>query len=192
MLRPFRFRGNALSAMLLFAAAGFTPPSFADSIRVPDGIAFTGANGNQTDIFGVGAYWSSLCECAPLKERGFDTRLAAQIAYWRGNERPTDHESLWEASMTPYLRWSTPPIGPVGLFAEAGLGVSFLSATRINTERRFGSTFQFNEQGNVGVSFGPRNRYEVAAFVRHVSNGGIKHPNSGITVFGGVFRVGFE
>ena len=192
MLRHFRFRATASNAMLLLAAAAFASMCFADSIRVPDGIALTGANGNQTDIFGVGTYWNSLCACAPLKENGFDTRLAAQIAYWRGNERPTDHQSLWEASVTPYLRWTTPPIGPVAVFAEAGVGASLLSATRINTERHFGSAFQFNEQGNIGVSFGPRNRYELAGFVRHVSNGGIKQPNNGITVFGGVLRVGFE
>src|SRR6266567_2700924 len=178
MLRHFRSQATALKAMLFLAAAGFASMCFADSIRAPDGIAFTGANGNQTDIFGVGTYWNSLCQCAPLKERGFDTRLAAQIAYWHGNERPTDHESLWEASVTPYLRWTTPAIGPVALFAEVGLGASLLSATRINTERHFGSAFQFNEQGNVGVAFGPHNRYELAGFVRHVSNGGIKEPNN--------------
>ncbi len=179
-------RSVLLAAMFSVAAASAAP------FPAPDGIAFTGANGNQTDIVGVGTYWSSLCPCTPLKERGFDTRLAAQIAYWRGNERPTDHKSLWEASVTPYLRWTSPAIGPVAVFAEAGVGASLLSATRINTERHFGSAFQFNEQGNVGVSFGPRNRYELAGFVRHVSNGGFKQPNNGITVFGGVLRVGFE
>lgn len=191
MLRSFRFI-PALRNALLLAAAGFAFVCHADVMRGPDGVAFTGANGNQTDVFGVGAYWNSLCVCAPLKEKGFDTRLAAQIAYWHGNERPTDHESLWEASVTPYLRWTSPAMGPATLFLEAGLGASLLSDTRINTERHFGSTFQFNEQGNVGVAFGPRNRYEIAGFVRHVSNGGIKQPNNGITVFGGMLRVGFE
>jgi lipid A 3-O-deacylase len=192
MLRYADLGRSALSGLLILASLALTPVAFADLVRAPDGIAVSGANGNQTDIFGIGTYWNSLCACAPLKALGFDTRLAAQVAYWHGKERPTDHESLWEASVTPYLRWMTPAMGPVALFAEAGVGASFLSATRINTERHFGSSFQFNEQGNIGIAFGPRNRYELAGFVRHVSNGGIKQPNNGITVFGGVFRVGFE
>jgi lipid A 3-O-deacylase len=191
-LRDFPVRPNSVRGFLLALALCISSSAFAGPFPIPDGIAVTGADGNQVKMFGIGTFWNSLCACAPLKELGFDTRLLAQLSYWRGYDESTDHRSLWEASVTPTLRWIAPATGPVAVFAEAGVGASALSATRINSERRFGSTFQFNEQGGLGVAFGEHRRFELAAYVRHVSNGGIKQPNNGITFFGGVFRVALD
>lgn len=155
----------------------------------PDGAALTFGYGDEVAIYGVAAHWDSLCACATLKDHGFETRLVAQLAYWRGREHSTEHESLWDASVTPMLRWAGPGVAAAQLFVEAGIGVRVLSATRINDERRFGSAFQFGEIGAVGFSFGERHRHEVGAYIQHVSNGGIKQPNSGLTYFGVVLRT---
>jgi hypothetical protein len=53
--------------------------------------------------------------------------------------------SLWEASVTPMLKWTAPALGPAAFIAGGGIGVSALSATRLNDTRAFGSAFQFNE-----------------------------------------------
>jgi hypothetical protein len=180
---------NSVRGLVLALTISVAPLAFAGGM--PDGVAVSAADGNQVKMYGIGTFWNSLCACAPLKDLGFDTRLLAQISYWHGYDEPSDHRSLWEASATPTLRWST-PAGPAAIFAEVGVGVSVLSATRINSERNFGSAFQFNEQGGLGVAFGEHRRFEVAGFVRHVSNGGIKEPNNGITFFGGVFRVALD
>src|SRR5437870_11549998 len=186
-LRDSPVRPNSVRGFLFALALCISSSAFAGPFPIPDGIAVTGADGNQVKMFGIATFWNSLCACAPLKELGFDTRLLAQLSYWRGYDESTDHRSLWEASVTPTLRWIAPAAGPVAVFAEAGVGVSALSATRINSERHFGSAFQFNEQGGLGVAFGEHRRFELAGYARHVSNGGIKQPNNGITFFGGVF-----
>ena len=191
-LRDFPVRRNSVRSVLLAVALCVGPCAFAAPFPMPDGVAVTGADGNQVKMFGFATFWNSLCACAPLKDLGFDTRLLAQLSYWRGYDESTEHRSLWEASLTPTLRWIAPATGPVAVFAEAGVGVSALSATRINNERRFGSTLQFNEEGGLGVAFGEHRRFELAAYVRHVSNGGIKQPNNGITFFGGIFRVALD
>lgn len=191
-LRDFQVRLNSVRSVLLAVALCVGPCAFAAPFPMPDGVAVTGADGNQVKMFGFATFWNSLCACVPLKDLGFDTRLLAQLSYWRGYDESTDHRSLWEASVTPTLRWTAPGTGPVAVFAEAGVGVSALSATRINNERHFGSAFQFNEQGGLGVAFGEHRRFELAAYARHVSNGGIKQPNNGITLFGGVFRVALD
>jgi hypothetical protein len=159
------------------------------TLSTPDGAALTVGYGDQVAIYGVAAYWDSLCACAILKDHGFDTRLVAQVAYWRGRQRPTAHESLWDASLTPMLRWAGPGVSGAQLFIEAGVGVRLLSATRINEDRGLGSAFQFGEIGGLGISFGEHHRYEVGAYVQHVSNGSIKQPNDGLTVFGVVLRA---
>jgi lipid A 3-O-deacylase len=116
-------------------------------------------------------------------------RIYGQIAYWRGTERPSDHESLWEGSVTPTLVWMGPSIGAATLFTELGVGISGLTETRLNTERQFATAFQFNEHYGVGLAFGEKRKYELAAYIRHVSNGSIKLQNDGDTFYGSVFRV---
>jgi hypothetical protein len=180
-----------LSALLL-AIAGATSANATADGWAPTGIGFTGASGNQTTLYGVQAFWDSVCACAPLKQYDLSMRVYGQIAYWRGTERPSDHEYLWEGSGTPTLVWMGPSIGATTLFTELGVGISFLSATRINTQRIFSTSFQFNEHLGVGLAFGEKRKYEVAAYVRHVSNGSIKEQNDGNTFFGGVFRVKFD
>ncbi|HVS57761.1 MAG TPA: acyloxyacyl hydrolase [Casimicrobiaceae bacterium] len=177
-----------LAAMISAASAN----AAADGIAAPTGLGVTAASGKQSKLYGLAAYWDSVCTCAPLAERGLGVRIYGQIAYWRGNERPTDFPFLWEASVTPTLRWTGPAIGETAFFSEAGLGVSALSATRLNETRHFAGTFQFNEHFGVGLAFGPKRRYEVATYWRHVSNGSIKQPNDGNTFFGGVFRVALD
>jgi Lipid A 3-O-deacylase (PagL) len=163
-----------------------------DHLFAPTGLGVTVASGDQTTLYGLSTYWDSVCTCAPLADRGLDLRIYAQVAYWRGTERPSDHQSLWEGSVTPALRWMGPAVGAATLFTDLGLGVSLISQTRINRDRQFATTFQFNEHFGVGLAFGEKRRYEVAAYVRHVSNGSIKQQNDGETFFGGVFRVALD
>jgi len=183
-----RVRGVLVAAMISAASAN----AAADGFRAPTGLGVTVASGDQTTLYGLSTYWDSICTCAPLAERGLDVRIYAQVAYWRGTQRPSDFRSLWEGSVTPTLRWIGPSVGAGAVFAEAGLGVSGISQTRINQDRQFATGFQFNEHFGVGLAFGEKRRYEVAAYVRHVSNGGIKQQNDGETFFGGVFRVALD
>jgi Lipid A 3-O-deacylase (PagL) len=185
-------RRYALRVLLAIMATAVGANAVADGIATPTGLGVTAASGKQSKLYGLAAYWDSVCTCAPLDERGLNVRIYGQIAYWRGNERPTDFPFLWEASVTPALRWMGPAIGEAAFFAEAGLGISALSATRLNETRHFASTFQFNEHFGVGLAFGPKHRYEVATYLRHVSNGSIKQPNDGNTFVGGVFRVALD
>ncbi|MDQ6916225.1 MAG: acyloxyacyl hydrolase [Pseudomonadota bacterium] len=166
--------------------------ALADGFPTPTGIGLTAASGDQTTLYGISTYWDSVCVCAPLAQYGLGVRIYGQIAYWRGNERPSDHESLWEGSVTPTLMWMGPSVGPTTFFTELGVGVSGLSQTRINRDRQFATTFQFNEHLGVGLAFGEKRKYEVAAYVRHVSNGSIKQQNDGETFFGGVLRTRFD
>lgn len=179
-------------SVLLAAITSAGANADAAGLFAPTGLGVTVASGDQTTLYGLSTYWDSVCTCAPLAERGLDVRIYAQVAYWRGTERPSDHQSLWEGSVTPALRWMGPAVGAATLFTDLGLGVSLISETRINRDRQFATTFQFNEHFGVGLAFGEKRRYEVAAYVRHVSNGSIKQQNDGETFFGGVFRVALD
>ena len=185
---PRRVRSVLLAAMISATSAN----AAADGFPAPTGLGVTVGSGDQTTLYGLSTYWDSVCTCAPLADRGLDVRIYAQVAYWRGTQRPSDFRSLWEGSVTPTLRWIGPSVGAAAIFAEAGLGVSGISRTRINQDRQFATGFQFNEHFGVGLAFGEKRRYELAAYVRHVSNGSIKQQNDGETFFGGVFHVALD
>jgi hypothetical protein len=177
----------ALVVMSLVLVSPLTATA-ADSLA-PDGLALTGGNGNGVDVIGVAANWNFAGIERAFDLRGFESRLVGQVSYWRGTQRPTEHGSLWDFSVTPMLRWTAPGTDAPRFFAEAGVGIHLLTATRINNERIFSTAFQFGEQAGGGFSFGPEHRYEIGAYLQHVSNAGIKKPNDGLTYIGVVFRV---
>jgi hypothetical protein len=163
--------------------------AIAASSIAPDGVALTGGYGRDVDIFGVALNWNFGGDEGTANQGGFETRLIGQIAYWRGTQRPTEHGSLWDFGLMPALRWTAPGAAEPRFFAEAGVGVNLLTATRINNDRVFSTAFQFGEQGGLGVSFGQHNQYELELYVQHVSNARIKEPNDGLTYVGLLFRI---
>src|SRR5207302_10848411 len=126
--RPKIFR-RVLDVLVAAMISAASANAAADGFRAPTGIGVTVASGDQTTLYGLSTYWDSICTCAPLAERGLDLRIYAQVAYWRGTERPSDHQSLWEGSVTPALRWMGPAVGAATLFTDLGLGVSLISQT---------------------------------------------------------------
>ena len=50
----------------------------------------------------------------------------------------------------------------------------------MNSERRFGTRFQYGDHIGVGVRYGPRYRYDLGVRLQHLSNGGLADPNPGI------------
>lgn len=174
----------------VIACAALVPLAHADAFA-PDGAELTFGQGHSVFVSGAALHWNSLCECAALKELGFDTRLVAQVSYWHAQQHPTEHGSLWDTGITPFLRWL--PSGTYSLqpFVEAGVGVHLLSHTRINNDRNLSTAFQFGETVGVGIAFGEHHRYEFGVYVQHESNASIKEPNPGLTYLGGVLRVGF-
>jgi len=155
---------------------------------LPDGVGASWAHGDTTMIYGVEAHWDSPAWMAFTKRIGLESRVTTDLAYWEGRES-SPHPHLWEVGVTPVLRWLAPDIANATPFVELGIGVHVLSQQRLNNERNFGSSFQFGEQGGIGIAFGTTTRYELGGYVEHVSNGGLYSANSGITVYGAMFRA---
>jgi hypothetical protein len=173
--------------MLLLAA--LSRAALASDWLVPDGVAFTAGYGKSVDVLGLAVNWNFAHDERSLLAGVFEPRLVAGVSYWRGTQQPNANRSLWDFGLTPVLRWSAPATASPRFFAEAGVGVHMLTATRINNNRIFSTAFQFGEQAGVGLAFGPEYRYELGAYVQHVSNARIKEPNDGLTYVGLLLRI---
>ncbi len=106
----------------------------------------------------------------------------ANIAYWRANQwldQPGNRKNLAVVGLTPVFRWES--ADKLGLYADAGIGVSLFSSVYRNTHRQLSTAFEFADHVGVGYVFA--NKWEIGARLQHYSNGGIKHPNGGVNLF---------
>lgn len=106
----------------------------------------------------------------------------ANIAYWRANQwldQPGNRKNLAVVGLTPVFRWES--ADKLGLYADAGIGVSLFSSVYRNTHRQLSTAFEFADHVGVGYVFD--NKWEIGARLQHYSNGGIKHPNGGVNLF---------
>ncbi|HET9653209.1 MAG TPA: acyloxyacyl hydrolase [Usitatibacter sp.] len=158
-----------IAPVLMTAAAAFTAhPGVAASFLVDSG------RNDGISMTGVGMSFHAV----RIRERaGWNVDLfwKPRVAYWHASGTP----DLWDVGITPAFRFSTPG----GFFGEAALGAHLLSHTRIGG-RELSTAFQFGEQLAAGFTFGRAREYALALRAEHVSNGGIRQPNDGITVVG--------
>ncbi len=61
---------------------------------------------------------------------------------------------------------------------DAGIGAHLLSELYNNNDDRLSTAFEFGSKLGIGYIFSPR--ASVGLSIQHYSNGGIKHPNSGV------------
>jgi len=98
---------------------------------------------------------------------------------------PGATQNIGDIGITPVLRWQSDD--KHGLYAEAGIGAHLLSEVYNNNGRAFSTSFQFGDHIGVGYVF--NNKLDIALKVQHFSNGGIKHPNSGVNF--AVLKAGY-
>jgi hypothetical protein len=148
-------------------------------------ISAQAGNGDAVDVLGVGFGWDKLRTWPLGSHVELDLSLLARVNRWHGTDANPVVENLWDFSLTPVLRiqgtkWP--------LFLDLGVGVHLLSHTRINENRQFSTRFQFGEFIGPGVRLGP---VDVSYRLEHVSNGGIKNPNDGLTYHSLVLQYHF-
>ncbi|WP_353234761.1 acyloxyacyl hydrolase [Diaphorobacter ruginosibacter] len=88
------------------------------------------------------------------------------------------YNHTWLLGLVPTLRWR-PDAGRSPWFAEAGIGLTYMTDRYITIHEEFSTSFNFASHLGVGYNFGDRRRHELQLRVEHLSNAGIKHPNPG-------------
>ncbi|HZP93265.1 MAG TPA: acyloxyacyl hydrolase [Burkholderiales bacterium] len=103
-----------------------------------------------------------------------------RIDRWRGHDAQGGNDGLWDASAMPIARYEVALRPGLDAYIQTGIGVHLLSQTQID-DRRLSTAFQFGELLGAGVRLGERAQYDLGVTLQHVSNGGIKRPNNGLT-----------
>jgi len=114
-----------------------------------------------------------------------------QIGVWHATQSGINGARVIDGSLTGVLTIRPSSSDRSPYYMDVGFGVHMLSHVRISDERNFGSSFQFGEFLGLGADLGERRQYSLAARVQHVSNGGIKKPNPGVTFMQVVLQYRF-
>jgi lipid A 3-O-deacylase len=113
----------------------------------------------------------------------------ANLAQWRGNAYRNvsgHHQNITVVGLTPVFRYERDD--KLGLYGEGGIGVSLFSELYNNSDNRLSTAFEFAD--HIGVGYVLDNKWDLSARIQHYSNGGIKHPNSGVNWF--VLRAAYR
>jgi len=145
-----------------------------------DSVAVWLGSGNHANLDGVAIQRDAR---APIRE--YDaSRLTGRVelvaGYIQGRKSEPNHHDIAIIGATPVLRLERPQ-GDRNVFLEGGIGIRLLSDATLYDDRHFSTAFQFGELLGVGVRFGPSQIYEVGMRIEHISNGGIKEPNDGVS-----------
>ncbi|MGZ3181291.1 MAG: acyloxyacyl hydrolase [Telluria sp.] len=144
-----------------------------------DGTSIEVATGTKTQIarFGV--------------QRGFESRWFESngthlsgywdftVAAWRLNQYhniPGATSHLWDIGVTPVWRFESD--NRKGWYGEGAIGAHWMSHLYNNNGHRLSTAYEFGDHIGLGYVFD--NNMEVGFKIQHYSNGGIKHPNSGV------------
>lgn len=101
------------------------------------------------------------------------------LAQWRGNAYRNvhgQHQNITVIGLTPTFRYQADE--RKGWYAEIGIGYHLLSELYNNDDNRLSTAFEFGDHLGAGYVFA--NGWEAGVKLQHFSNGGIKHPNSGV------------
>jgi hypothetical protein len=165
-------------ARIPFLATGLLLAAVQLSAHAVDGASLEVGTGNKTQFLRGSLQWNfqrPLYESEHLALRGY---WDLSLAEWRGNQydnRPGEHQNITEVGLTPMFRIQRPG---GKLYGEIGVGLHFLSHLYNNNNRKFSTSAEFGSKLGIGYSVTPQT--DIGLSVQHYSNGGIKHPNSGV------------
>ena len=100
------------------------------------------------------------------------------VSHWSAKQSGGERAALTQVGVTPLLRCRFDS-GRSPLFAEAGIGLSWLDSLYRSDRKQFSTRFNFYDAVGVGMNFGARGEHEIGVRFSHVSNAGIKRPNPG-------------
>lgn len=145
-----------------------------------DSASLEAATGNKTQMVRFGAQWDWSNKWWQSNNTHIGGYWDLTLAQWRGTRyqnKPDATQNITDIGITPVFRFQRD--SKTGPYAEAGIGAHLLSQLYDNNGRTLSTAFQFGDHIGVGYIFD--NKLDLGLKIQHFSNGGIKHPNSGVS-----------
>lgn len=154
-----------------------------------DSASFEFGTGNKTQMVRAGMQWKWENRWWQSNGTHIGGYWDLSLAQWRGTRAqniPGNIQNITAFGITPVFRFQNDTLK--GMYAEAGIGANYLSDLYNNNDSKLSTRFEFGDHIGVGYVF--RNNVDLGLRLQHFSNGGIKHPNSGVNF--AVVRLGYQ
>ncbi|MDP5291691.1 acyloxyacyl hydrolase [Oceanimonas sp. CHS3-5] len=143
-------------------------------------LVLSGGKGDSAERYGLGVGWQY--DWRSFAGGRLDVGLDVDGSRWQ-----LGSDNLTQLSVVPSLVYEGSQRGLKPL-AYAGVGPAWINRSRLGS-RELSSRLQFNSRAGLGVAMG---RHSLALEAWHLSNGGLKKPNDGLTSYGLSYRYRFD
>ncbi len=165
-------RSTLVAGLALFAAANVS----AQSLRPSGYFAHAGLLGGGDWEAGGGLVWQLPWQ-ASVAGNPVTSLAEASINHWQARGA-SGSKGFTHVALVPVLRLRFDG-GRSPWFADAGVGVSLTDQRFVTQTKQFSTRFNFVDTVGAGRSFGADRGHDLSIRVQHVSNAGIRRPNSG-------------
>lgn len=145
---------------------------------LPDSASLELGAGESAQLVRVGAQWGwdrQWLNNGGASLGGYWDVTVAQHREGRYQNIPGARHDIADIGVTPVFRYQAS--GQLGAYAEAGIGMHYLSSRFDNAGHQLATRFQFGDHLAAGYRF--KGGWDASIKLQHFSNGGIKHPNGG-------------
>jgi len=159
------------------------------SCHALDSFTLEAGGGNHTEVLRLAGQWNWERQWWKSNGTHIGGYWDVNVARWRSTRfenRPGAVQNITAFGITPVFRWQSDTGS--GLYGEAGIGLRYLSDLYDNNGRQLSTNFEFSSQLGAGYAF--PGHWDIGLLFQHFSNGGIRHPNSGVNF--GVVRVRYR
>jgi hypothetical protein len=165
--------------LIVAALLAASPLAYAiDSVSVEYG--HSDSSNVNVNLYRVGVQWNWNKKLVEMGNWHLGGYWESDAGYWANNSFGRTHANILDIGFTPVFRFQQTTRSSVSPYVEAAVGLHLLSATSVNAQRQFGSSFQFGDHVGAGMRFGEKGQYDIGYRYQHFSNAGIKGPNQGI------------
>jgi hypothetical protein len=165
----------------MIAAAMLVASPAAQAIDSVSAVYSHSDSGNvNVNMYRVGVQWDWNKKLVEMGNWHLGGYWEADAGYWSNSSFARTHANILDIGFTPVVRFQQTTRSALSPYFELAAGMHLLSATSLNDQRKFGSSFQFGDHVGVGARFGDKGKYDLSYRYQHLSNAGIKGPNQGV------------
>ena len=147
--------------------------------KAVDGMSFELGSGDGTKMGRIGLQWDWNKKWLQTGGWHVGGYWDLSAGYWDAGTVPAGRNaSIVDIGLTPVFRIQQNDMR--GLYGEIAVGFHLLSHTTIGS-KTLSTAYQFGDHLGAGYRFGDKGQYDLSYRYQHLSNGGIKKPNNGIT-----------
>ncbi|WP_375055486.1 acyloxyacyl hydrolase [Zobellella sp. DQSA1] len=136
--------------------------------------------GDGADRYSLGIGWTETWRDLGTGQLGYG--IGFDSSYWE-----LEDDDLVQLSLVPTLSYRARKHDGFRPFVFVGVGPAWISQTWLGP-RELSSQFQFSSRAGVGVAL---EQHSLALEGWHLSNGGLKQPNDGLSSWGVHYRYNF-